>query len=94
MRLPLESPIGFDSNSEEIGRAFLAPPEIPADRIAVLRKAYDETMQDGEFLHEIDQSRSEFSPLSGDKVQKLVAATADVSPAVVARIRDILGIAR
>jgi tripartite-type tricarboxylate transporter receptor subunit TctC len=86
--------MAFYVSSEEIGRAFLAPPEIPADRIAALRKAYDETMQDGEFLHEIDQSRSEFSPLSGDKVQKLVAATADVSPAVVARIRNILGIAR
>jgi len=83
--------IAFYVSSEQIGRAFLAPPEIPADRIAVLREAYDETMQDGEFLHEIDQSHSEFSPLSGDKVQKLVAATADVSPAVVARVRDILG---
>jgi len=83
--------IAFYVSSEQIGRAFLAPPEIPADRIAVLRETYDETMQDGEFLHEIDQSHSEFSPLSGDKVQKLVAATADVSPAVVARVRDILG---
>jgi tripartite-type tricarboxylate transporter receptor subunit TctC len=86
--------MAFYVSSEEIGRAFLAPPEIPADRIAALRKAYDETMRDGEFLHEIDQSHSEFSPLSGDKVQRLVAATADVSPAIVARVRDILGSAR
>ena len=44
----------FYVGSEQIGRAFLAPPEIPADRVAALRKAYDETMQDPQLLAEID----------------------------------------
>ena len=86
--------MAFYVSSEQIGRAFLAPPETPVDRIAVLRKAYDETMRDPQLLAEIDQSHSEFSPLSGDKLQRLVAATADVSPTLVARIRNILGIGR
>jgi len=86
--------MAFYVSSEEIGRAFLAPPETPADRIAVLRKAYDETMQDPQLLVEIDQSHSEFSPLSGDKLQRLVAATAEAPPAIVARIRNITGIGR
>ena len=86
--------MAFYVSSEQIGRAFLAPPETPADRIAALRKAYDETMQDPQLLAEIDQSHSEFSPLSGDKLQRLVAATADVPPTLVARIRSIIGIGR
>lgn len=86
--------MAFYVGSEQIGRAFLAPPDLPADRVAALRKAYDETMQDPEFLAEIDQSHSEFSPLSGAKLQRMVAATADVSPTIVARIRAILGIGR
>lgn len=86
--------MAFYVGSEQIGRAFLAPPETPADRVAVLRKAYDETMRDRELLHEIDQSHSEFNPLSGDKLQRLVAATADVPPTLVARIRGIIGIGR
>jgi tripartite-type tricarboxylate transporter receptor subunit TctC len=86
--------MAFYVSSEQIGRAFLAPPEMPAESVAVLRKAYDETMQDPQLLAEIDQSHSEFSPLSGDKLQRLVAATADVSPAIVARIRGIIGIGR
>ena len=86
--------MAFDVGSEQIGRAFLAPPEIPADRVAALRKAYDETMQDPQLLAEIAQSHSEFSPLSGDKLQRLVAATADVPPTLVARIRNIIGIRR
>ena len=86
--------LAFYVSSEQIGRAFLAPPETPADRIAILRKAYDETMWDAQLLAEIDQSHSEFSPLSGDKLQRLVASTADVPPAIVARIRGIIGTGR
>jgi tripartite-type tricarboxylate transporter receptor subunit TctC len=86
--------MAFYVSSEQIGRAFLAPPETPADRIAALRKAYDETMRDPQLLADIDQSHSEFSPLSGDKLQRLVAATADVPPTLVARIRAIIGIGR
>jgi tripartite-type tricarboxylate transporter receptor subunit TctC len=86
--------MAFYVSSEQIGRAFLAPPETPADHVAALRKAYDETMQDPQLLAEIDRSHSEFSPLSGDKLQRLVAATADVPTAIVARIRSIIGIGR
>jgi tripartite-type tricarboxylate transporter receptor subunit TctC len=86
--------MAFYVGSEAIGRAFLAPPEMPADRVAALRKAYDETMRDPQLLAEIDQSHSEFNPLSGDKLQRLVAATADVPPAIAARIRGIIGIGR
>jgi hypothetical protein len=86
--------MAFYVSSEQIGRSFLAPPEIPPDRVVILRKAYDETMQDPQFLSEIEKSRSEFSPLPGDKLQKLVAAASEVSPAIVAHIRQILGISR
>jgi tripartite-type tricarboxylate transporter receptor subunit TctC len=86
--------LAFYVSSEQIGRAFIAPPDTPADRVAALRKAYDETMQDPQFLAEIEQAHAEFSPLSGDKLQTLVAATADVPPAVIARVREIVGIAR
>jgi tripartite-type tricarboxylate transporter receptor subunit TctC len=86
--------MAFYVSSERIGRAFIAPPETPTDRVASLRRAYDETMQDPEFLREIALSHVEFAPLTGDKLQQLVAQTANVSPAVVARIRAILGIAK
>jgi tripartite-type tricarboxylate transporter receptor subunit TctC len=86
--------MAFYVSSEQIGRAFLAPPQTPPDRVAALRQAYDETMRDPEFLREIAQSHVEFNPLSGDKLQQLVTQTAEVSPIVVTRIRAILGIAK
>lgn len=86
--------MSFYVSSEQMGRSFLAPPDLPPERVALLRKAYDDTMQDQAFLGELKTSHAEFSPLSGDKVQHLVTEAAGVSPAVVARLRNILGIAR
>jgi tripartite-type tricarboxylate transporter receptor subunit TctC len=86
--------MSFYVSSEQMGRSFLAPPELPPERLAMLRKAYDETMQDEDFLSEIKKSHVEFNPMSGDKVQRLVAETTSVSPAIVTRIRKILDLGR
>jgi tripartite-type tricarboxylate transporter receptor subunit TctC len=86
--------MAFYVSSEQIGRAFIAPPEVPAERVAALRRAYDETMQDRQFLAEIEQSHVEFGPLPGEKLQRLIAATAEVPPAIIARVRSVIGISR
>jgi tripartite-type tricarboxylate transporter receptor subunit TctC len=84
----------FYVSSEQIGRAFLAPPGIPAASVSALRHAYDQTMQDPQFLAEIAKSHSEFDPLPGDKLQALVAGTTNVSPSITTRVRKILAIAQ
>jgi len=56
-----------------MGRPFLAPPGVPADRLAALRKAFMATMQDPAFLAEAEKIKLEIRPVSGDAVQKLVA---------------------
>lgn len=86
--------LAFYVSSEQIGRAFLAPPGIPAQRVSALGHAYDETMRDPQFLVEIEKSRSEFKPLPGDQLQELVARTTSVSGAITTRVRKILGIAQ
>ncbi len=80
----------FYVSGGEVGRSFLAPPGVPADRVAVLRKAFDETMSDPELLGEIEKAKLDFHPASGEKLQKIVADSATVAPAVVARMQSIL----
>jgi len=66
-----------------MGRPFLAPPGIPAARAAVLRQAFMDTMQDKEFLAAADKAKMEITPVSGEKVDKLVkdiyATPADIT---------------
>ena len=80
----------FYVSGGEVGRSFMAPPGVPADRVAVLRKAFDDAMKDPELLEEIRRAKLDFQPASGEKLQKIVSDTASVSPAIVARMQSIL----
>jgi tripartite-type tricarboxylate transporter receptor subunit TctC len=55
-----------------MGRPFLAPPGLPGDRAAVLRKAFMDTMKDTEFLAAADKAKMEITPVDGEKVGNLV----------------------
>jgi tripartite-type tricarboxylate transporter receptor subunit TctC len=56
-----------------MGRPFTAPPGVPADRVAILRKAFMDTMKDPEFMAEAEKGQIEITPVSGEAIQKLVA---------------------
>ena len=55
-----------------MGRPFVAPPGVPADRAEALRNAFMDTMKDKDFLADADKAQMEITPVPGDKVQALV----------------------
>ena len=52
---------------------LVAPPAVPADRVAILRRAFDETLKDPAFLAEAEKMRIDVGPVSGEEMQKIVA---------------------
>jgi tripartite-type tricarboxylate transporter receptor subunit TctC len=74
----------------DIGRPFFLPPDVPADRVEALRRAFDATMKDDGFLAEAKRIGLDIDPLTGEQVQKLVADLANTPPPVVARVRAAL----
>ena len=50
---------------QALGRPFLAPPGVPQDRAAALRKAFMDTMKDKTFLAEADKAKLEITPFGG-----------------------------
>jgi Tripartite tricarboxylate transporter family receptor len=56
----------------EFGRPFVAPPGVPADRLAALRKAFDETMTDPEFAADAGKAGMIIDPLDGAQIQALL----------------------
>ena len=73
-----------------MGRPFVAPPGIPAERVAVMRKAFLDTMKDKELLAEAAKAKLEISAVSGEAVQKLVNEAYKMPPEVVKRTMDAL----
>jgi tripartite-type tricarboxylate transporter receptor subunit TctC len=53
-------------------RSYIAPPEIPAAPLGILRKAFDATMKDPQYLAEAQKLRIDIAPLPGAKVQEVV----------------------
>ena len=74
-----------------IGRPFLAPPGVPDERVALLRKAFDATVTDPAFVADADKQRLTVIPLSGDEVAEIVKATVNASPAVIERAKKVMG---
>ena len=80
----------FYTSAGDVGRAFVAPPGVPADRIAALRAAFDATVKDPELLEEVKKAQLDFFPATGDELQKIIAQTAAVKPEVISRMQQIL----
>jgi tripartite-type tricarboxylate transporter receptor subunit TctC len=55
-----------------MGRPFVAPPGVPAERVAALRKALMDTMADKDFLADAAKAKLEINPVDGAKVEALV----------------------
>jgi tripartite-type tricarboxylate transporter receptor subunit TctC len=71
-------------NTTEIGLAVVSAPQVPADRLMALRRAFDATMVDPDFLAEANSEGIGISPLAGERLQSLVTEVADLSPELTA----------
>src|SRR5436190_5492024 len=56
-----------------MARPFAAPPGLPADRARLLRRAFDATMKDAEFLAEAAKIQADVAPTTGETVQDIIA---------------------
>jgi tripartite-type tricarboxylate transporter receptor subunit TctC len=73
-----------------MARPFMAPPDMPADRLAALRRAFDATMQDPAFLAEAQRLSMEISPVSGGDVEALVTRIMGTPSDLATRAREAL----
>jgi tripartite-type tricarboxylate transporter receptor subunit TctC len=74
-----------------IGRPYMAPREIPADRLAALRAAFDAATKDPELLAEAAKQRLAVTPMSGAEVESAITQLYQAPPDVVAAAKDISG---
>jgi tripartite-type tricarboxylate transporter receptor subunit TctC len=71
----------------EFGRPFFMPPNVPQARVNAIRRAFDATMKDPEFLAEADKLKLEIDPMSGEDIAKMLDEISRTPADVVARVR-------
>jgi len=78
------------ASASEIGRSFLAPPGLPAERAAVLRAAFARMVADPEFVTESARRGLEVEPLAPEALLQIVADDLSMSADVVEGLRAIM----
>jgi tripartite-type tricarboxylate transporter receptor subunit TctC len=66
-----------------MGRPYLAPPQVPAARRDALRRAFDATAQDPEFLADAKRIDLELNPVTGEEIETLIARIYSASASAV-----------
>jgi tripartite-type tricarboxylate transporter receptor subunit TctC len=74
----------------KIARPFIAPPELPPARAAILQEAFMATQRDPAYLQEAKDLQIDISPLSGEEIGQVLRRLAGSPPALIERYKDIL----
>lgn len=74
---------------QEMGRPVFAPPEIPAERLAALRRALDDTMKDKEFLADAARMSIDIDPIDGGAVEGILGRIYATPQNVIERVKRI-----
>jgi tripartite-type tricarboxylate transporter receptor subunit TctC len=74
-----------------IGFPFAAPPGVPADRVKILKAAFQATFTDPDYKADVEKSKLEYTPKTGDDVQGVITSMAKTPSAVVERYKKLVG---
>jgi len=74
----------------EFGRPLVVAPGVPADRLRILRDAFDKSVSDPALLATAEKRRLEMDPASGSELESLAKEVMAATPDVVQRMEKLL----
>jgi tripartite-type tricarboxylate transporter receptor subunit TctC len=74
----------------EFGRPLVVAPGVPADRLKILRDAFDKSVSDPALLAAAEKRRLEMDPASGSELESLAKEVMAATPDVVQRMEKLL----
>jgi tripartite-type tricarboxylate transporter receptor subunit TctC len=80
---PQRQVLGLYASGSDIGRSIVAPPGVPAETVAVLRRAFMAAMSDAALLADVAKSGIDIDPLPGERLQEIVRQAVAVPPPAV-----------
>ncbi|MBI2531620.1 MAG: hypothetical protein HYW03_05295 [Deltaproteobacteria bacterium] len=81
--------VGIHADSD-IVRTYTLPPGTPKDRVQVLRKAFDDTLKDAEFLADAKKSNLSVVPVPVDEIERDISALFKLDPGLVTKLKNLL----
>ena len=75
---------------QDIGRPFVAPPDLPPERLKMLRDAFNATMKDPEFISDVKRSKLDLEPEDGEHIAALIAKIYATPKPIVERVSNLI----
>jgi tripartite-type tricarboxylate transporter receptor subunit TctC len=76
--------------SADLGRPFMAPPGVPADRLAALRDAFSKTIQDPDFVKELTSRKETPTLVDGKRAEAIIKDLFSTPPEVLKQAKAIV----
>ena len=77
------------NGGDEVGRPFVMSNQVPPDRVAIIRRAFDDTMKDAGFVAVMTKEKSPLYPITGENAEKIVNELINAPPKIVQEARAI-----
>jgi tripartite-type tricarboxylate transporter receptor subunit TctC len=78
--------------SDQFGRPIIFPPGVPADRVKIMRDAFNKTVNDPALVAEAKRRRLDIDAAAGEELDKLAKEVVATPPDIVARVKKLMGI--
>jgi tripartite-type tricarboxylate transporter receptor subunit TctC len=82
--------LDFMSKAVSVGRPIATTPGVPAERVAALRKAFDETLKDPAFIQEAKTQRAEIQPMTGVQLAQIIRDVIEAPPELRERVKVVI----
>ncbi len=83
--------LAFYTARSALARPILAPPGVPADRVAALRHAFESALKDPEVAAEAEKMKLNLAPMTGAEVTETIAGIMATPPEIIERSLDVIG---
>lgn len=71
-------------------RPYLVAPKTPRDRVEVLRRAFQETLQDKDFLTDTAKAKLDLDPVSAQELTEAVESVTKLDPETLSKLKEVL----
>ncbi len=80
----------FINSSTELGRPYVLPPGVPQDRVAALRKAFEQTVNDPDFLRDAEKANLDVTLTNGEDLQRKITEFYKIPKALVEKANALM----
>jgi tripartite-type tricarboxylate transporter receptor subunit TctC len=82
--------IEFLYAGQGIGRPFIAPPDMPADRVKMVQDAFSATMKDPDFVADAKKQKLDVDPEDGEHLAALIKKIYATPKPIVDKIGELI----